>query len=191
MDKDILDILFKISKDIQKNTGSHGFDHTKRVIKLCNFLGNKLGANMDILLPAAILHDIARSEENHAKIGSQKSRKILRERGIDEERINSICEVIESHSFSAKKEPKSLEAKILSDADKLDALGAIGIYRTAAYSYENSKNMEDFINHFYEKLLKLKDQIYTDEAYEYALSRHNYLEDYLKRINDEIEIKDI
>jgi len=188
---DILDILLKISKNNQKNIGGHGFDHTLRVIKLCVFLGNKLGANMDILIPAAILHDISRSEENHAKVGSEKSREILKEQSLDEEIINSICKVIESHSFSAKKEPKSLEAKILSDADKLDALGAIGIYRTAAYSFENSKKMENFISHFNEKLLKLKDQMYTDEAYKIALSRHNYMEDYLKRITDEIGLKDV
>jgi uncharacterized protein len=188
---DILDILLKISKNNQNNIGSHGFDHTLRVIKLCVFLGNKLNAKMDILIPAAILHDIARSEENHAKVGAQKSRKILKKQGLIEEKVNSICEVIESHSFSANTEPKSLEAKILSDADKLDALGAIGIYRAAAYSCENSKTMEDFIYHFNEKLLKLKDQMYTDEAYKLAFSRHNYMEDYLKRITDEIRLKDV
>ncbi|MBD3205362.1 HD domain-containing protein [Candidatus Bathyarchaeota archaeon] len=187
---DIITKLLEISKRYHEIEGSHGFEHTERVIKLTKFLGKKLNANMDILLPAAILHDIARAKENHALIGSRISEDILKELKFKEEKINSICSAIETHSFSAGRKAESIEAKILSDADKLDALGAIGIYRTATYSGENSKSFKDFLAHFDDKLLKLKNLMYTDEAYKIALARHNYMLEFLEKIKQEIDISD-
>jgi uncharacterized protein len=170
--------------------GSHGFDHTERVIKLCIFLGEKLGADMEVLIPAAILHDIARSMKNHSIASARKSENILRNYNIEEDKIRHICEAIRTHSFSGGRKAKTIEAKILSDADKLDALGAVGILRTAMYSGETSRSLDDFLSHFDDKLLKLKDLMYTDEGYKVALIRHKYILDYLKRIQEEIELKD-
>ena len=182
--------LYEISKRYHEVNGSHGFEHTKRVIRISKFLGEKLGAEMDILLPAAILHDIARQEENHALEGSKMSEEILKKLDLESGKIRAICEAIKTHSFSAGREAESIEAKILSDADKLDALGAIGIYRTAMYNGKNSNNFEDFLSHFDDKLLKLKDLMYTDEGYKLALVRHNYMIEFLNRFKMEVELRD-
>ena len=181
--------LFILSKKHQELIGSHGYEHTERVIELCKFLGGKLNADMDVLIPAAILHDISRSKYKHAESGAIESKDILLNLGFDEQRVLQICEAISTHSFSGGGEILSLEAKILSDADKLDALGAIGIYRTAMYSCENLRPLTEFIAHFHEKLFKLKDMMYTDEARKIAEIRHEFMKKYLDRFLKELEFK--
>ena len=98
----------------------------------------------------------------------------------------AVTEAIRAHSFSAKREAVSLEAKILSDADKLDALGAVGVYRAAMYSSEQGRPVQVFIEHFDEKLLLLKEMMYTDAAAEIAERRHLFLECFLVEIRDEL-----
>jgi len=113
------------------------------------------------------------------------ARKILSELGYS--KIDEIIHAIEAHSFSAGNKATSLEAKILSDADKLDALGATGIYRAAQYSVEHNRPMEDYIAHFHEKLLKLVDLLYTEEAKNLALKRHMFMEKYLVQLEKELK----
>lgn len=187
---DVLYLLHSLSKEAQDSTGSHGFEHTERVINMCKFLGEVLGADLDVLVPAAILHDISRNDDDHARLGAIKSRKILEGCAFKPNKIDAICQAIETHSFSGDTNAKSLEAKILSDADKLDALGAIGIYRAALYSGEKSRSFNDFLLHFDEKLLKLKNMMYTREGRKIAEKRHRYMKNYLKRLRDEVELKD-
>lgn len=166
--------------------GTHGFEHTNRVFELCKKIGKKMGADMSILLPAALLHDIARDEENHAYVSAEKARYILKEFSYNVSKIEAICDAISTHSFSNNKQPIELEAKILSDADKLDAMGAIGIYRAAMYSNEKSRNQEDFIAHFNEKLLTLKGLLFTDIGKKLGEERHQYMVNYLKELNREL-----
>lgn len=177
--------LLEIARASQEAYGCHGFDHTERVIKLCEVIGEELGANMEVLIPAAILHDIGRPMDNHAKVGAKKAKKILEEKGYRD--VDLIVHAIEVHSFSAGGEAKTLEARILSDSDKLDAIGAIGIYRAAQYATENSRTFDDFIGHFPEKLLKLKYMMYTDKARNMAEKRHEYLLAFLKQVEKELE----
>ncbi|MCW4049225.1 MAG: HD domain-containing protein [Candidatus Bathyarchaeota archaeon] len=181
------DSLVEISKKHQKMNGCHGFEHTERVIKLCEVLGDRLGADMTVLLPAAILHDIGRPNDKHASVGAEKSRQILLEYGYNRDKIGKISNAIISHSFSEGRRTESLEAQILSDADKLDAMGAIGVYRTALYSGELNRPFHEFVDHFHEKLLTLKDLLYTDEAKRIAEERHSYMLTYLEQLDKELK----
>ena len=181
------DQLSDISKKYQNLNGCHGYEHTERVVKICLVLGEKLGANMDVLIPAAILHDIKRPELNHAVAGAIEAEKILRELSYNEDIINQIGKAIRVHSFSEAAEAETIEAKILSDADKLDAMGATGIYRTANYSGEKDRPLNEFIKHFHEKLLTLRGLLYTDEAKEMAEERNKFMRDYLEQLSKELK----
>ena len=177
--------LIEISKQHQQYIGCHGYEHTERVIKLCNVLGQALNADMDALIPAAILHDIGQPHDNHANHSGVMAREILQEYGYS--KIDEIVHAIAVHSFSAGGEAKTIEAQILSDVDKLDAMGAIGVYRTAQYGIENTCTLDEFIEHFHEKLLKLKDLLYTGEAKKLAEKRHKYMLLYLDQLNKELK----
>jgi uncharacterized protein len=166
--------------------GTHGFEHVDRVFDACLHIGLVEKADLDILLPAALLHDIAREEENHAQAGAEKAKPILHRYDQPEKTIEAITAAIASHSFSGKKPPETLEAKILSDADKLDALGAIGVYRTAEYSGEHARPIEDFVAHFHEKLLKLEGLLFTEEANRMARGRTQYMKDFLVQLGKEL-----
>ena len=101
--------------------------------------------------------------------------------------MDQICEVINAVSFSRNKgkHPESIEAMIVQDADRLDAMGAIGIARTFAYGGEHGRSLEDSVQHFYDKLLLLKDGLNTDTAKEMAEKRHDYLLSFLKELEEE------
>lgn len=142
---------------------------------------------MNILLPAAILHDIAREEENHALIGSEKAKEYLIKHNFTEDEILAISEAIRTHSFSSGAKPTSLESQILSDADKLDAMGSIGIFRAATYSQENNKTIKEFIDHFYEKLLNLDELLYTEKAKSLGKKRKEVMILFLKQLNAELQ----
>jgi len=179
--------LEDISRARQEPSGCHGYDHTERVINLCDVIGIEYNADMAVLIPAAILHDIGRPNGNHASHSAVQAREILMDNVWDLGIIESIVHAIEVHSFSAGGEALTLEAKILSDAAKLDAMGAVGAYRAAQYGVEHGRPIEDFIGHFHEKLLTLKDMLYTDMAKEMAAKRHDFMLSYLEQIGKELK----
>ena len=181
-----LEKLERIVRDLIPPHGTHGLEHMRRVYETCMALGKALEADMSILLPAVLLHDIVRDGGDHASASSVKAREILRDLHYNEKAIEAISKIIGAHSFSAGGMPDLLEAKILSDADKLDAMGALGIYRAAMFSAENGRSLEDFVVHFSEKLLTLRDMIFTDEAKSLAESRHRFLLKFLEQIDGEL-----
>jgi len=173
------------------NGGPHGFDHVERVTALCERIGGAEGADMAILIPAALLHDIARPLEKeqgipHEKEGARMAEEYLASIGYDASAVPAIAAAIRTHRFTTAAEPESLEAQILSDADKLDALGAVGIARTFMRAGEHGTTMQDGIDHFYEKLLKLPDRMYTKTARQIAGERHAFLLRFLALLEDEI-----
>lgn len=170
---------------------SHSDDHVERVAKLAVFIAEKENANVEIVKKAAELHDVARGMPNHAVESAKIGEEILRKEGYDEEFIKAVIHCIKTHSFSANVKPKTLEAKILSDADKIDAIGAIGVARAFLFSGEKGRSIEDTLNHFEEKLLKLKDLLYTDTAKRIAEDRHNFLLEFYNRIKKELELGDL
>ena len=186
VDTEIIAKLVAESRGRQSAFGCHGFEHTERVIKLCRELGTALDADMEVLIPAAILHDIARDKPSHAEKGAVEAGRILKDVGYDGQKTRSICDAIRVHSFSRSEKAASLESMILSDADKLDAMGAVGIYRAAMYSSESGRPLDEFVAHFHEKLLTLKQLIYTDEARTMAEERHAYMLGFLEELRREL-----
>ena len=107
---------------------------------------------------------------------------------MDRETADRICEAVNSVSFSKNrgKHPGTVEGRIIQDADRLDAIGAIGIARTFAYGGKHGRTPEGSISHFHEKLLLLKDLMNTEKAKEMAESRHAFMEQFLKEWEQEI-----
>ncbi len=134
----------------------------ERVTKLARYIAEREGGKAGRCLKAAELHDIARDQPNHAVKSAETARELLK--GFDAEFVEAVCHAIEAHSFSGKVRPETLEAKVLSDADKLDAMGAVGVARAFLYSGEKGRSIEETLKHFEEKLLKLKDLLYTETA---------------------------
>lgn len=171
--------------------GAHAIDHTRRVYDLALELGRRLGADLRVLGAAAILHDVGRSKEektgvSHSTLSGEMSRPLLEGLGYSEEEINRVAGAIRTHRFSEGLEPDSLEGQILSDADKLDAIGAIGVYRSIVYTFVGGKDVEGFLQHADKKLLRLKDMMHTEEAKAMAQSRHNTLEMFVEQLRSEL-----
>jgi len=190
-------ILAKVKQFAIKNSEQddiHGFSHVKRVYSMCIKIGKKLDANLFILKIAALLHDIGRVDEksyshgrNHAEISAFKAKNFLNSDmvALSQNDIDNIFHAIRSHSFSNKITPRTLEAKILSDVDKLDAIGAIGIYRTIGYTLRNNGGIDQVIEHLENKILKLKKKMFLDYSKTIADKRHEFVLEFYNKIKKE------
>ena len=190
MDHDIIVTSRNYVKSLIKS-GGHDWDHTKRVLHLCHEIGQNKNADIFILTIASLFHDTGRELElkkgiPHEVASSDIAREYLQKQGVSSEQISQITHCIESHRFSNDVEPRTIEAKILSDADKLDALGAIGVIRTVQHGLKLNRGINGFIAHFHEKLLKLRDLMYTKTAKEIAQRRHVFLEEFLEQLQNEL-----
>lgn len=189
--------------------GSHGPDHTDRVYRMAMAIGKTMEARLDILAPAALLHDIGRNQESksrgnicHAEKGADMADVILRELGYAQSDIKAICHCIRAHRFRSATQPESLEAKILFDADKLDSIGAIGIGRaflfagqigaclhdaemdpadTRSYSTQDTAYRE-----FQVKMSRVKGLMLTPVGQQIARKRHHFMEIFFSELNQEI-----
>lgn len=173
-------------------------------------IAEKEGADLDIIRPAALLHDIARHKEDimkgkicHALEGARMAGDILREYDYDEDYIKKISHCIECHRFRNQHIPQTLEAKIIYDADKLDAIGAVGLGRAFLFSgevgarlhnkdvdVENTSiysNEDTAYREFLEKLSKIKDRMLTETGRKIAQGRHDFMEEFFKRMNKEVD----
>ncbi len=171
--------------------GAHTYDHTQRVLQICLDIGKIRDANIRVLGAAALLHDIGRPfekqhDKSHSITSGELSREPLTACGYSEQEIEAVIEVIRTHRFTEGIEPTSLEGQILSDADKLDAIGAIGVFRAIAQAAVSGRGIIGFLEHADEKLLKLKDLMYTDEAMNIAQQRHLILESYVNQLRKDI-----
>src|SRR5512137_462710 len=120
-----IDTIRQYVKSVFMQPGSHGLDHVLRVVYLCEVIGKEEHADMRVLLPAALFHDIARPTEKekgipHEEAGAQMAERYLRSIQYDKERIRNITHSIRTHRYRSIEKPETLEAQILSDADKLD-----------------------------------------------------------------------
>ncbi|MBR3560559.1 MAG: HD domain-containing protein [Oscillospiraceae bacterium] len=144
------------------------------------------GCDRDIVALAALLHDADDHKLFHTE-NNASARAFLTGQSIGETEIEQICRDINSVSFSRNRgrRPGTLEGKIVQDADRLDALGAIGIARTFAYSGEHGRTLDSSIEHFHEKLLLLKDEMNTETARRISEPLHAFLEQFLKEYEQE------
>jgi len=188
LEEGVLKIIEDEARRLLPRFGTHGFEHTERVYRLSRHIGKEEGADASILFPAALLHDIERGRGNHAIESAERARILLASMNYEQNKIEAVANAISSHSFSEGKYPASLEAKILSDADKLDAMGASGCYRAAMYCAEQGRSVEDFLRHFQEKLLKLRDTMFTEEAKRLAMKRYRFMLGFLDQMNSEFEL---
>ena len=210
MELEIEKIKQKTLKYHSNLDGGHFFDHTERVYNMAvKIAKSEKDVNMKIIKLAALLHDVARFKETenpklcHAEEGVKMAREILKQEGYDEKIINHVCDCISTHRYSKKLEPKSKEAAILQDADRLDALGAIiigrvfskwALYKKQMYDpnilpakeYPSKDSGKTSLNHFKEKILHIKPETFkTELARQIAKSRYQYVRDFVKRFEKE------
>jgi uncharacterized protein len=206
-------ILF-VKQKLENAEGGHDWFHIERVYKNVLLIAQNEICNLEIVQLGALLHDIADSKFNNGDetVGPKVAREFLESQKTSEEIINHVINIIENISFKGgnfENKFTSKELQIVQDADRLDAIGAIGIARTFNYggfknralynpeivqnlnmSKEEYKNSEaPTLNHFYEKLLLLKDKMNTETGKRIALERHQYMENFLSQFYAEWEGK--
>ncbi len=172
------------------NSDGHGADHSLRVYENALKIRKAYECKELYVDLGALLHDVDDHKLFKNK-NNENARKFLCENDFDSEAIEDIIEIINSVSFTKNKgaKPKTLEACIVQDADRLDAIGAIGVARTFMYSGKNCRGIEDSLKHFDEKLLLLKDMMNTDEAKRFAEERDSFMKEFLSEIKDELNYK--
>ncbi|MBO4579666.1 MAG: HD domain-containing protein [Clostridiales bacterium] len=187
-EKLISEAIEYVSELLGENSGGHDLSHSVRVYKNALKIA-KIEAECDMMVVslASILHDVD-DHKIFCHENNENARAFLDDKGVSSELTEEICRVIDSVSFSKNRgrRPESLEGKIVQDADRLDALGAIGIARTFAYGGEHGRSIEESVRHFYDKLLLIKDELNTDTAKAIAEERHRFLETFIAELNDEI-----
>lgn len=200
----------KIEQLFQNHSADHDFQHIERVTKLALHIGEKEGADLTIVELAALLHDISDHKLNGGVINDngRASRELLSELNASDKIIDSVCAIVDKISYKGagvEDEKGSLELAAVRDADRLDAIGAIGIARAfsfggarkrpffdASIPFQLHDKFEDYhtdkghtINHFYEKLLLLKDRMMTSEGKRIAEKRHQLMLDFLDEFYNE------
>ncbi|MEO8934750.1 MAG: HD domain-containing protein [Xanthomarina sp.] len=214
MQKNQIDKTIAFVKETLKDAeGGHDWFHIERVYKNALLIAEKEEVDLFVVSLGALLHDIADSKFHHGdeKMGPKIAREFLLKENVDSKSIAHVVHIIENISYSSSLLTNKLftspELHVVQDADRLDALGAIGIART--FNYGGFKNralynpniapnhnmsQEEYktstaptINHFYEKLLLLKDKMNTKTGKEIALKRHEFMEAFLEQFNAECE----
>lgn len=192
----------------------HDWYHIDRVYQMSIHLQSKEGGDLFLIQLGALLHDISdhKFNDGSATLGGETAYNLLIENGLDKERAFKVKLIVNQISYKGANvldETNSIESKIVQDADRLDAIGAIGIARAFAYggnknrpiynpslppilhtTFEEYKNAKSHtINHFYEKLLLLTNKLHTSSAKEIGKHRHQYLEQFLNEFMSEWNFK--
>jgi len=221
--------IFQKIKEIVENEENctdvgHGMEHTIRVYNTCLELAKEIpNLDLEVLEYAALLHDIGGRKEiqdktgktDHALVGAEMAEKILRETGLPEEKIKHIQDCIISHRYKTENQPKTIEAKILFDADKLDTIGAIGIARAFVWIgnnrgkiYYKPENWDGYVKEnlcgkingriqdkskhspqieFEMKTKFIVDKLYTEKAREIGRKRTEYFKNFLDCLEKEVK----
>lgn len=203
-------VIKEIKQQFEGEATGHDWHHIMRVYNLSKFIQSKEGGDLETIELAALLHDISDHKFNGGKLneGGIVASEILKRHGASESLIEKVKYIVDNISYkgaNVKAEMNSLEGQIVQDADRLDAIGAIGIARTFAYggsrnqpiyepdgeiqlhdtfeAYANAKT--NSINHFYEKLLLLKDRLNTPTGKDLGEKRHQIMENFLNEFHHE------
>jgi len=205
---DVVNLLKKEVRGLIDNDSAHDFAHIMRVYKNAQMICKKEQVNKKLVLCAVLLHDVVSypKSDKRSKLSSiqsaEKSKKILKKFNFDNEEIQIISNAIRDHSFSQNKVPSTIVGKILQDADRLDAIGAIGIARVFAVGGSEKRpfyNVKDpfcknripddkiwTLDHFYQKLLKLESLMNTKSGKIEARKRTKILNNFLNHLKNEI-----
>lgn len=215
-----------VEKKMKGASPAHDIDHVMRVYNLCLKLAKRYpSVDLEILKASALLHDIARLREDknghshslkvdHAVLGAEMSVAILRKLGYSDERIEQVTHCIRVHRFRGENQPITMEAKILSDADKLDVLGATGVARSFTIGGECGQRIysgipvdeyvkKNFVGgkvngriidpsehspnlEFETKFKRVPEKLYTEEARKIAGQRLGFMEQFFDRLKKEI-----
>ncbi len=188
----------------------HDFDHVLRVLRLAERIARWEGADLPIVRTAALLHDAGREKAqaagaDHAVVAASQARQILKDAPTAQ--VEAVIHAIAAHRFRTKPEPSTLEAKVLFDADKLDAIGAIGVARAFAYGgahgqrlwapipsvdvdrWETQGDDPDAhtpVHEFVVKLSRIKDRLFTPTGRQIARARHEVMVDFFERLSQEV-----
>jgi uncharacterized protein len=205
----VVNLLKQEIQGLMNNDSAHDSTHIIRVFKNAQMICKKEHVNEKLVLSAVLLHDIVSypKSDKRSKLSSiqsaEKSKKILKKFNFTKEEIQIISDAIRDHSFSQNKVPATIEGKILQDADRLDAIGAIGIARVFAVGGSEKRpfyNAKDpfckkripddqvwTLDHFYRKLLKLESLMNTKSGKIEAKKRTKIIQNFLNQLKDEIE----
>jgi uncharacterized protein len=189
----------------------HDFDHVLRVLALAERIGRAEGADIEIVRAAALLHDVGRAHADaqgldHAAVGAEMTRAILA--GQPPTKVEAVAHAVAAHRFRADSAPETLEAQVLFDADKLDAIGAVGIARAFAYGGAHGQRLwapresvdvarwkragddpdaHTPVHEFVVKLSQLKDRLFTPTGHAIAAERHAFMVDFFARMDAEVQ----
>jgi len=192
---------------------AHGFDHVLRVLALAERIACAEGADLEIVRTAALLHDVARAEESrtgecHAALAAVRAPEILR--GHPQDRVEAVAEAIAAHRFREGTPPRTLEAQVLYDADKLDAIGAVGVARAyvcaglfrqriwgqvpAGYAdrppeasrADDQSEEHTPVHEFVFKLARIRETLFTPTGRRIADERHRFMEAFFQRLDEEV-----
>jgi uncharacterized protein len=193
--------------------GSHDWDHTRRVYRLCDRIASAEQADLDVVRIAALLHDIGRARQDtssgsvcHAQVGACMAGPIVEELPLTERQKLNILHCISTHRFRGRQAPKTLEARVLFDADKLDAIGAVGVARAFLFAGEVGARLHNpdvrieetqpytaddtGYREYRVKLCKIRDRMLTVAGRQLAEARHRFMENYFQRFLQEYDGKD-
>ncbi|MDH7485675.1 MAG: HD domain-containing protein [Anaerolineae bacterium] len=180
---------------------AHDFDHVLRVLALAERIAQAEGADMAVVRTAALLHDIAHGEPEHHRRGAERARQLLASQ--PPAFVEAVAHAIEAHRFRCEPQPRTLEAQVVSDADKLDAIGAVGVARAFAHTAQQGQRLfvpldevdeaslasgpgHTAVHEFVFKLSRLRDFLYTHTAREIARGRHEFMVDFFRRLDAEV-----
>lgn len=206
----VQNVINEIKSQFEGEATGHDWYHIMRVYNVSRFIQSIEGGDLETIELAALLHDISDHKFNGGKldVGGTAASEILKRHGASEDLIKNVKYIVDNVSYkgaNVKAEMNSLEGRIVQDADRLDAIGAIGIARTFAYGGNRNQPIYDpngtielhdsfeayasaktsSINHFYEKLLLLKDRLNTRTGIELGEKRHRIMVDFLKEFYNE------
>ncbi len=206
-----IDMVKKRTRKLFKGArGSHDWEHTLRVGRLCERIGMAEGADLETLLTASFLHDIGRCFQDrsngavcHAQKGAEMAEQILTDLDFTSAQVQNIIHCIRAHRFRDSHKPATIEAKVLFDADKLDGIGAVGVARAYLFAGELGARLhnpdiavEDVKSYsrddtgyreYMVKLRKIKGRILTAEGRKIADVRHKFMEKFFERFLEEYD----
>jgi uncharacterized protein len=186
---------------------AHDFDHVLRVVAMADRIAQAEGADRDVVRTAALLHDIGLDEgrAGHETSAAKRAQEILSAQGYAESFCNAVAHAIESHRFRSGPTPQTLEARVLFDADKLDAIGAIGVARAFAFGAHRGQKLwgvvpPDYadqpagadpsqhtaVHEFHVKLSKIKERMLTATGKQLAAERHAFMVKFYQQLDQEV-----